>query len=93
MRNSAREMETVVVFSVNLNWGGYRETGVTSVNIHVDGVSTSSEAIDKAIGMVKVLREDYPRSVSASMDSYEREIPKALAATSANVIDVSPVDR
>ena len=73
-----REMETVVVFRVSLSYGAWRATGVTSVNVVVDGVDTSSQAIDKAIAMVKVLREDKPSQVSATMDSYEREIPRQI---------------
>ena len=76
--STERQMETVVIFRVSLSYGGWRSTGVTSVTLVVDGVDTSSQAIDKAIAMVKVLREDKPSQVTATMDSYEREIPRQI---------------
>lgn len=73
-----REMETVVQFHVQLSYErDYHSNveGVTSIGLTVEGCSTSSEAIEKAIAMVRPLREDQPRTVSANLEKFEREKP------------------
>ena len=79
-----RETETVVSFTVTLTWDNWRSQGVRSVTVGIEGCSTSSEAIEKAIATVKPLREDAPKNASSSCDTWEREKPAALLG----VIDV-----
>mgnify|MGYP001571602336 CR=1 FL=1 len=74
------EMETVVSFSVSLSWNEWRQPGVSSVNIRVQGCTTSTEAIEEALRMVKVLREDAPRQVTATAETWEQPKPKQLNA-------------
>lgn len=65
-------------FTVSLQWGAYRAIGASSINVAVEGCSTSSEAIDKAIAICKPLREDAPSHVSADHYTFERAKPKQV---------------
>lgn len=81
--NRERKQETVVQFSVSLDWDLWHAEGVRSVQVNVHGCSTSSEAITKALAIVRPLREDPPKRVNASMEEFTRDIPEALPAIDA----------
>jgi hypothetical protein len=87
-----KKMETVTAFHVSLRWqSGYTTVEqVTSVDVTTVGQGTSSEAITRAIEMVKPLRVDAPQSVNASMTTFEREITELIGdGTSITVVTES----
>lgn len=70
--------ETVVHFKITLNWDQWHTPGINAVDVTVEGCTTSSQAIDKAIEIVRPLREDRPKRVSAQLEEFERPIPKQV---------------
>jgi hypothetical protein len=80
-----QEYESVAQFVVNLTWANSyygSETplpsGLNSVTIVVEGVATSTEAIEAAKTALQSVRCDEPRETKVELKTSRRRLPKQI---------------
>src|SRR5258706_115393 len=79
------DMEEVAQFKVDMKWGheyygseSVMPVGLLNVSIVVEGVATSTQAIEKAKEILKPVREDEPRETKAELRKSKRRLPKKI---------------
>jgi hypothetical protein len=80
--------EEVAQFLVSMRWGqeyygsSPMSVGLSYVQIVIEGVATSTQAIEKAKEILKEVREDEPRETKAELKTTKRRIPKRVGTGS-----------
>jgi hypothetical protein len=78
-------LEQVAQFIVELKWSSdyYGSSspwpvGLAQVKIVIEGVATSTEAIEKAKSILASVRQDEPRETKVELKTASRRIPKKI---------------
>lgn len=80
-----KDYEEVAQFIVELSWGAdhyydqqQRQPGLDYAKIVIEGVATSTQAIEKAKELLASVRVDEPRKTEAELKTFKRLIPKRV---------------
>ena len=82
------DYEDVAQFLVEMKWcpeyygNVIMPTGLNRATIVIEGVATSTQAIEKAKAILKSVREDEPRETKAELKTAKRRIPKSIGSGS-----------